>query len=91
MATVYIPTPIRRLTDGQSKVVVEGGDVRTILDAVDAQYPGVNEKLLDGDGNVKRFINVFVNDDEVRTLQGLDTEVSDSDRVSIVPAMAGGR
>ena len=91
MATVYIPTPIRRLTGGQSKVVVEGSDVRSLLDAVDAQYPGVNEKLLDDDGNVKRFINVFVNDDEVRTLQGLDTEVSDSDRVSIVPAMAGGR
>ena len=91
MATVYIPTPIRRLTGGQSKVVVEGADMRTVLDTVDAQYPGVNEKLFDDDGNVKRFINVFVNDDEIRTLQGLDTEVGESDRVSIVPAMAGGR
>ncbi len=76
MATVYVPTPIRRLTGGQSKVVVEGDSVRTLLDAVDAQYPGVNEKLLDGDGNVKRFINVFVNDDEIRTLEGLSTPVS---------------
>lgn len=91
MATVYIPTPMRRLTGGQSKVVAEGESVNALLDAVDAQYPGIKEKLLDGDGNVKRFINVFVNDDEIRTLDGLDTLVSDRDRVSIVPAMAGGR
>lgn len=91
MATVYVPTPMRRLTGGQSKIAAEGDSVRVLLDGVDAQYPGIKEKLLDGDGNVKRFINVFVNDDEIRTLDGLDTEVSDRDRVSIVPAMAGGR
>jgi molybdopterin synthase sulfur carrier subunit len=91
MATVYVPTPMRRLTGGQSKVVVEGDSVHALLDAVDAQYPGVKEKLLDGEGNVKRFINVFVNDDEIRTLDGLNTKVSDRDRVSIVPAMAGGQ
>ena len=58
--------------------------------AVDAEYPGVAERILDGDGNPKRFINIFVNDDEIRTLQGLETPVSERDKISIVPAMAGG-
>ena len=91
MATVYVPTPIRRFTGGQSKVTVAGNDVISVINAVNDQYPGVTDKLLDGDGNVKRFINVFVNDDEIRTLDGLATPVGDKDRVSIVPAMAGGR
>ena len=75
MATVFVPTPLRRLTGGQSKVEVEGSDVGTLIQAIDAQYPGVADKLLDDDGNVKRFINVFVNDDEIRTLQGMHTPV----------------
>ena len=91
MATVLVPTPLRRLTGGQAKVEVNGNDIGTLILAIDAQYPGVADKLLDDDGNIKRFINVFVNDDEVRSLQGLHTPVRASDRVSIVPAMAGGR
>ena len=91
MATVYVPTPLRRLTGGQSKVTVEANDVAALVRALDAQYPGVAEKILDSDGSVKRFINVFVNDDEIRTLQGLETPVRDNDKISIVPAMAGGR
>ena len=91
MATVLVPTPLRRLTGGQAKVEVDGYDVGTLIQAIDAEYPGVADKLLDDDGNIKRFINVFVNDDEVRNLQGLHTPVRDSDKVSIVPAMAGGR
>ena len=90
MATVLVPTPLRRLTGGASKVTVDGDDVGSLIQAVDVAYPGVAERLLDGDGNVKRFINVFVNDDEIRHLQGLNTPVKESDRVSIVPAMAGG-
>lgn len=90
MATVYIPTPLRRLTGGQSKISVSGDNIAGLLQAVDSEYPGVAEKVLDDEGNVKRFINIFVNDDEIRTLQGLETPVSDRDRVSIVPAMAGG-
>lgn len=91
MATVLVPTPLRRLTGGQSKVTVEGQDIGSLIQAIDQKFPGIAEKVLDGDGNVKRFINVFVNDSEIRTLQGLQTPVSDSDRVSIVPAMAGGQ
>ncbi|MEX1019966.1 MAG: MoaD/ThiS family protein [Litorilinea sp.] len=90
MATVYIPAPLRRLTGGQSKVSATSANIAGLIQAVDGEYPGVAEKVLDDQGNVKRFINIFVNDDEIRTLQGLDTPVSDQDRVSIVPAMAGG-
>ncbi len=91
MATVLVPTPLRRLTGGQSKLTVEAGSVGSVLHALDAQYPGIVAKLLDEDGNVKRFINIFLNDHEIRTLQGLDTPVGESDKVSIVPAMAGGQ
>ncbi len=90
MTTVYIPTPLRRLTAGQSKVTVEAETISSLLSALDVTYPGIAERVLDGDGNVKRFINIFRNDDEIRTLAGLDTPVSASDKVSIVPAMAGG-
>lgn len=91
MATVLVPTPLRRFTGGNSKVNAAGDNIGVVIQAVDQQYPGVAGKVLDDDGNVKRFINIFVNDDEIRTLQGLATPVKESDRISIVPAMAGGQ
>lgn len=91
MATVLVPTPLRRLTGGQSKVVANGSDVGALITTLESQYPGIQTKLLDENGEIKRFINVFVNDDEVRTLQGLSTPVQENDKVSIVPAMAGGQ
>jgi len=90
MATVLVPTPLRRLTGGASKVTVSGEDVSGLIQAADEVYPGIADRILDENGNVKRFINVFVNDDEIRTLDGMNTPVKESDRVSIVPAMAGG-
>jgi sulfur-carrier protein len=90
MATVLVPTPLRRLTGGQAKLTVEGSDIRVLIQSINQQYPGIADKILDEEGNVKRFINIFVNDDEIRTLQGIATPIQDSDRVSIVPAMAGG-
>jgi molybdopterin synthase sulfur carrier subunit len=91
MTTVYIPTPLRRLTSGQSKVKVQAQDITSLIQSLDADYPGFAERVLDDNGNVKRFIQVFRNDDEIRTLQGMETPVTEADRVSIVPAMAGGR
>jgi molybdopterin synthase sulfur carrier subunit len=91
MATVMIPTPLRRLTGNQSKITLEGDNIGTLIQAADAKFPGIAERILDESGNVKRFINIFLNDDEIRTLQGLETPVKESDRVSIVPAMAGGQ
>jgi molybdopterin synthase sulfur carrier subunit len=90
MTTVYIPTPLRRLTGGQTKVQVEARDMASLIQSLDEEYPGFAERILDADGNAKRFIQIFRNDDEIRTLQGLETPVSEGDRVSIVPAMAGG-
>ena len=90
MPTVRIPTPLRRLTAGQSKVSVDGTTVGQVLQNLEAAYPGIGERLLDDNGDIKRFINVFVGSNEVRTLQGIDTPVAQGDEISIVPAMAGG-
>jgi sulfur-carrier protein len=90
MATVFIPTPLRRLTGGQSRVTENAVTVGELIQKLEGQYPGIQEKLLDGDGNLKRFINIFRNDDEIRTLEGLETSIGENDKISIVPAMAGG-
>lgn len=91
MSTVYIPTTLRRLTGNQSKIDIDGQTVSQVLQSMNADYPGFGDKLFDETGQVKRFINVFVNDNEIRTQQGLETPVKPGDRISIVPAMAGGR
>ena len=91
MATVRIPSPLRHYTNSQSKVVTNGGNISELLENLETQYPGIRSKLCDENGNVKRYVNVFVNDEEIRTLQGIETPVADRDEVSIIPAMAGGR
>ena len=91
MATVRIPSPRRRYTNGQSKVESSGASVNEIIESLEAQYPGVKARLCDDSGQIKRYVNVFVNDEEIRTLQGGDTPVGDKDEVSIIPAMAGGQ
>ena len=90
MATVRIPTPLRRLTGGQAKVQVNGGNVVELLSSLDRTYPGMKERLVDETGDIKRFINIFINGEEIRTLQGSATPIKDADEVSIIPAMAGG-
>jgi molybdopterin converting factor small subunit len=90
MATVFVPTALRRFTAGQSKVEATGATVGDVIGQLESSYPGIGERLLDDNGNVKRFINVFRNDDEIRTLDGLATTVGEGDKISIVPAMAGG-
>jgi molybdopterin synthase sulfur carrier subunit len=87
---VRIPTPLRTLTDGQAEVHVVGDDLRSVLASLDASHPGVHDRLLDDDGQLRRFVNVFVRDQDVRFQEGLDTEVADGDTVSIIPAVAGG-
>jgi molybdopterin synthase sulfur carrier subunit len=91
MATVRIPSPLRRYTNSQSKVETNGGNIGELLNNLEAEYPGIKSKLCDDNGNIKRYVNVFVNDEEIRTLQGSDTPVGEKDEVSIIPAMAGGR
>jgi sulfur-carrier protein len=87
---VRIPTPLRKLTDGQAEVQVDGPDLRAVVANLEAAHPGIGDRLLDDTGQLRRFVNVFVRDEDVRFQDGLDTPVGESDTVSIVPAVAGG-
>lgn len=89
-ATVRIPTTLRTLTGGASEVSVDGSTVGEVLTALDAAHPGFADRLLDESGGLRRFVNVFVADDDVRFLQQLDTPVPDGETVAIIPAVAGG-
>lgn len=88
--TIRIPTPLRKFTEGKSEVDVEGGTVREIFADVENRHGGLQAKIFDDSGEIRRFINVFVNGENVRHSQGLDTPVQDGDEVSVVPAIAGG-
>ncbi len=90
MTTVRIPSPLRRYTDGQSKVGVTGATVMAVIDNLEEAHPGVKGRICDQDGQIKRYVNIFIGDTEIRTLQGADSPVGENDEVSIVPAMAGG-
>lgn len=90
MATVRIPSPLRRYTNGQSKVEGKGANISELIENLESQYPGVKTRLCEENGQIKRYVNVFVNGEEIRTLQGSETTITDKDEVSIVPAMAGG-
>jgi molybdopterin synthase sulfur carrier subunit len=88
--TVRFPTELRTLTGGEGNVEVDGATVVAVLKALDAAKPGFGERLFDEAGALRKFVNVFVDDEDVRFLQGLDTEVGERSTVSIVPAVAGG-
>jgi molybdopterin converting factor small subunit len=89
-ATVRIPTPLRPLTGGSAEVTVAPGPLSAVLSELDTSYPGFGARVLDEGGALRRFVNVYVGDDDVRFLSGLDTEVAEGASVSIVPAVAGG-
>jgi molybdopterin synthase sulfur carrier subunit len=88
--TVRIPTTMRPLSGGASTVQVEGATLRDVLQALEAAHPGFGERLFDDSGALRKFVNVFVADDDVRYLDGLGTPVPDGETVSIIPAVAGG-
>jgi sulfur-carrier protein len=90
MPTVKVPPVLRQNTGGEGEVPVDGATVGEVLRALVAAHPGTREQLFAGDGELNRFVNVYLNDEDVRVLDGLDTPVSDSDTVVILPAMAGG-
>lgn len=90
MAKIRVPTQLRTLTGGASEVEAEGSTVGEILVALDSAHPGFAERLFDETGKLRRFVNVFVADEDVRFLQGLDSPVTAGQTVSIVPAVAGG-
>ncbi len=88
--TMRIPTPLRRLTDGVDKVQVDAATLAQAIERLEGRYPGVKERLLDEDGELRHFVNIYVNGEDVRFLQGLQTGTKTGDEVSIVPAVAGG-
>lgn len=88
--TVRVPTTLRTLTGGESEVAVDGATVGDVLTALDAAHPGFRDKIMDDGGNLRRFVNVFVADDDVRFMDGLATPVPDGETLSIIPAVAGG-
>ena len=87
---VRIPTPLRRLTDGADEVSIEAENVGVLIDNLEAAYAGLKERLCDDNGDIRRFVNVYVNDEDVRFLKGKETALKNGDEVSIVPAIAGG-
>jgi sulfur-carrier protein len=90
MPSVLIPTPLRKLTNDLELVQAAGSNVGELLDNLDRAFPGLKERVCDEQGNVRRFVNVFVNGEDIRFLEEKATPVKDADEVSIVPAIAGG-
>jgi len=88
--TVRIPTPLRKLTGGSDEVSIEGATIGAMIDNLEAAHPGLKDRLCDDAGEIRRFVNVYLNDEDVRFLKGRETELKDGDEVSIVPAIAGG-
>jgi sulfur-carrier protein len=88
--SVRVPTQLRSLCGGAGEVTLEGSTVSEVLEALEASHPGFSERLFDEDGRLRRFVNVFVGEEDVRFLRGLDTSVAKGQTVSIVPAVAGG-
>lgn len=88
--TVRIPTPLQEFTQQQDAVEIEGGSVGEVLNALDGRFSGIRQRLYDDEGKLRRFVNIYVNQEDIRFLQGEGTAVSDGDEVSIVPAIAGG-
>jgi molybdopterin synthase sulfur carrier subunit len=89
MATVRIPTPLRTLTGGEDQVQAAGDTVKDVIETLEKNHPGIRERLLDEKG-VRRFVNIYVGDEDIRFLDGLGTKLKTSDEISIVPAIAGG-
>ena len=87
---VRIPTPLRKLTNNEELVEVNGGTVADAIAELQSRYPGIQERLLDDTGAVRRFVNVYVNEEDIRFLQNQQTPLKDGDEMSIIPAIAGG-
>jgi molybdopterin synthase sulfur carrier subunit len=89
--TVRIPTPLRKYTGGAETVSAAGATIAAVVQDIESRHPGLKERICDDTGKVRRFVNVYVNGDDIRFQQSLETAVKDGDEVSIVPAIAGGR
>ena len=89
--TVRIPSPLRKFTEDQVAVQATGGSIGELVDSLETAHPGIAEQLVDETGALLRFVNYYVNDEDIRFLEGIETPLQDGDTVTIVPAVAGGR
>ncbi|GIT18935.1 MAG: MoaD family protein [Dehalococcoidia bacterium] len=89
-ATVKIPTPLRKLTNNETSVDAVGKTIEQIVESLDSAYPGMRERLIDDNGDLRHFVNIYLNGEDIRYIDGLKSPVSDNDELSIVPAVAGG-
>ena len=87
---VRIPAPLRRLTNGQDKITAEGKTLQEIIDFLEQNFPTIKSRICNEDGEIRNFVNIYVNDEDVRFLNGISSEIKDGDEFSIVPAVAGG-
>ncbi|MDA1278779.1 MAG: MoaD family protein [Chloroflexi bacterium] len=88
--TVKIPTPLRKLTNGETSVDVDGATVKAVVESLESSFPGMRDRLIDESGGLRHFVNIYLNGEDVRYLEGLNSPVGDRDELSIVPAVAGG-
>jgi len=89
--TVRIPTPLQKLTKDQAEVKADARDIKGLIESLEKQFPGIKERICDEKGNIRKFINIYVNEEDVRFLKQDKTPLKDGDEVSIIPAIAGGR
>jgi molybdopterin synthase sulfur carrier subunit len=90
-ATVRVPTPLQKLTKNQAEVKVSSANIRELIEDLEKRFPGIKERICDQTGKIRRFINIYVNEEDVRFLQQEETPLKDGDEISIIPAIAGGR
>ena len=88
---VRVPTPLRKFTQGADEVNAQGSNVKALVEDLERNYPGIKERICDESGAVRRFVNIFLKDEDIRFLQNLETTLKEGDNISIVPAIAGGR
>ena len=87
---VRVPTPLRKFTNGADEVNAQGNTVRALVEDLERKFPGIKERICDETGKIRRFVNVYVNGDDIRFLQNMETSLKEGDSISIVPAIAGG-
>ena len=90
MVKVRIPTPLRTLTGGKGEVETPASDIQSMIDSLNGQFPGLKSRICDDTGEIRRFVNIYLNEEDIRFMNGKDTALKDGDQISIVPAIAGG-
>lgn len=90
MAKVRIPTPLRKLTNGSDEVNAAGTNIAEVIEDLEKNYPGLKERICENDGKLRRFVNIYLNDEDIRFKKNMETELKENDEISIIPAIAGG-